>query len=113
MHRKLIKKKYMSKFDKLVELAKANVEDYIIRKNECSNIVFLPTKTEDLIAELGGEWYFNILLRAGYSHKTIDRKIDKMDFAKLENAIDDWYKTEMYPKLYNEFQSEGREILDY
>ena len=36
-----------------------------------------------------------------------------MDYAKLVNALDDWYKTEMYPKLYNKFQSEGREILDY
>ena len=40
----------MSKFDKLVELAKDSVEGYIIRKNEYSNLVFLPTKTEDLIA---------------------------------------------------------------
>ena len=103
----------MSKFDKLVELAKANVEGYIIRYNEYSNVVFLPTKTEDLILELGSDWYFNILLRAGYSHQTIDRKIDKMDFYELQIAIDDWYKTEMYPKLYNKFKSEGKEILDY
>ena len=103
----------MSKFDKLVELAKDSVEGYIIRKNEYSNLVFLPTKTEDLIAELGSDWYLNILLMAGYSQKTIDRKIDKMDFYKLQIAIDDWYKTEMYPKLYNKFKSEGKEILDY
>ena len=103
----------MSKFDKLVELAKASVEDYIIRYNEYRNIVFLPTKTEDLILELGGDWYLNILLMAGYSQKTIDRKIDKMDFYKLQIAIDDWYKTEIYPKLYNKFKSEGKEILDY
>ena len=103
----------MSKFDKLVELAKASVEDYIIRYNEYRNIVFLPTKTEDLIAELGGDWYFHILLLAEYSKKTIDRKIDKMDFYELQIAIDDWYKTEIYPKLYNKFKSEGKEILDY
>ena len=103
----------MSKFDKLVELAKDSVEGYIIRYNEYSNVVFLPTKTEDLILELGSDWYFHILLLAEYSKKTIDRKIDKMDFYELQIAIDDWYKTEMYPKLYNKFKSEGKEILDY
>lgn len=103
----------MSKFNKLVELAKDNIENYIIQYFENSLVVLLPTKTEDLILGLGSELFVNILTIAGYSHKTIERKIYNMDFDKLANAIDDWYKTEMYPKLYNKFQSEGRDILDY
>lgn len=103
----------MSKFNKLVELAKDNIENYIIHKEEFGGLVFLPTNGEDLIWHLGSDWYFEMLLRAGYGASTIDLKIDKMDFGELANAIDDWYKTEMYPKLYNKFQSEGRVILDY
>lgn len=103
----------MRKFDKLVELAKENVEICILNDNECSNIIYLPTNGKDLILCLGGEWYFNMLLLAGYKKSTIDRKFDKMDFGELANALDDWYKTEIYPKLYNKFQSEGKKILDY
>ena len=103
----------MSKFNKLVELAKHNIENYIMREVEFDKLVFLPTNGQDLIGYLGGEWYFNMLLLAGYRASTIDRKVENMDYAKLVNALDDWYKTEMYPKLYNKFQSEGRKILDY
>lgn len=102
----------MSKFNKLVELAKHNVENYIMQKEEFGGLVFLPTNGEDLILHLGGEWYFDMLLRAGYGASTIDRKFDNKDFAKLASALDDWYKTEIYPKLYNKFKSEGRKILD-
>ena len=102
----------MSKFNKLVELAKDSIENHIIQYNEYSNVVFLPTKTNDLILELGGDWYFTMLLRAGYVKSTIDRKINNMDYDKLASALDDWYKTEMYPKLYNKFKSEGKKILD-
>ena len=103
----------MSKFNKLVELAKHNIENYIMREVEFDKLVFLPTNGKDLILCLGGEWYFNMLLLAGYGKSTIDRKVENMDFDKLVNALDDWYKTEMYPKLYNKFQSEGKKILDY
>ena len=103
----------MSKFNKLVELAKNNIENYIIYYNEYSNVVNLPTETEDLIFKLGGDWYYQMLCQAGYADSTAERKANKMDYAKLVNALDDWYKTEMYPKLYNRFQSEGREIVDY
>ena len=103
----------MNKFKKSVELAKGNIENYIIRDEEGSGIVFLPTNGNDLILRLGGEWYFNILLLAGYKASTIDRKFENMDFDKLASALDDWYKTELYPKLYNKFQSEGKKILDY
>lgn len=103
----------MSKFNKLVKLAKENVEINIIQDVGLSKIVFLPTNGEDLIKYLGGDWYFDILLKARYIESTIDRKVENMDFAKLASALDDWYKTEMYPKLYNKFQSEGKEILDY
>lgn len=114
MHCDSIKNKNnMSKFSKSVELAKETIEDYIIRDEEYGGLVYLPTKTEDLILRLGSDWYHNLLLSAGYGHRTIDRKVENMDFAKLASAIDDWYKTELYPKLYNKFQSEGREILDY
>lgn len=102
----------MSKFNKLVELAKNSVEKWILNDNEGRNIIYLPTNGKDLILCLGGEWYFDILLKAGYGASTIDLKIDKMDFGELASALDDWYKTEMYPKLYNKFQSEGREIVD-
>ena len=103
----------MNKFNKLVELAKETIEDYIIRDDEYMNLVFLPTKTEDLMFRLGGDWYYNLLLSAGYSPITAERKVDNIDYAKFVSALDDWYKTELYPKLYNKYQSEGSEILDY
>lgn len=102
----------MSKFNKLVELAKNNIENYIIHKEEFGGLVFLPTNGEELIWYLGGDWYYNTMLSAGYSHYTAERKVDNMDYAKLASALDDWYKTEMFPKLYNKFKSEGRKILD-
>ena len=114
MHCDSIKNKNnMTKLDKSVEIAKETIEDYIIRDEEYNHIVCLPTKTEDLILKLDGEWYFNLLLSAGYSPRTIDRKFEKMDIKRLASKLDDWYKTELYPKLYNKFQSEGREIVDY
>ena len=103
----------MRKFDKLVELAKDSVEICITQYNEGSNLVFLPTNGKDLIMHLGSDWYFDILLKAGYIESTIDRKVENMDFDKLASALDDWYKTEIYPKLYKKFKSEGRKILDY
>ena len=103
----------MDKFNKLVKLAKHNIENYIMQEVEFDKLVFLPTNREYLILYLGSDWYFEMLLRAGYGASTIDSKIDNMDFDELANALDDWYKTEMYPKLYNKFQSEGRKILDY
>lgn len=103
----------MSKFDKLVKLAKESVENSILQEVEFDKTVFLPTNGKDLILFLDGDWYFDMLLKAGYGASTIDLKIDKMDFGELASALDDWYKTEIYPKLYNKFQSEGKEILDY
>lgn len=103
----------MNKFNKLVELAKHNIENYIMQEVEFDKLVFLPTNVEDLIFHLGSDWYFKMLLRAGYGASTIYLKVENMDFNELANALDDWYKTEMYPKLYNKFQSEGRVILDY
>ena len=102
----------MSKFNKLVELAKHNIVNYIMEEVGYSKLVFLTTNGENIIGNLGSYWYFTMLLGAGYGKSTIDRKVENMDFAKLASALDDWYKTEMYPKLYNKFQSEGREILD-
>ena len=108
-----LKKNIMNKFKKLVELAKDSVENSILQEVEFDKTVFLPTNGKDLILFLDGEWYFDMLLKAGYKESTIDRKFDNMDFDKLASALDDWYKTEIYPKLYNKFQSEGRKILDY
>ena len=102
----------MSKFDKLVELAKGNIENYIIQEAGVNKLVFLPTNGEDLIGYLGGDWYYQSMSSAGYSHYTASRKVNNMDYDKLASALDDWYKTEMFPKLYNKFQSEGRYILD-
>ena len=103
----------MNKFNKLVELAKESIEKTILQDVGNCLCVFLPTKTEDLILGLGTDWYFNILKSVGYSQKTIELKIDNMDFDKIANALDDWYTNELYPKLYNKFQNEGREILNY
>ena len=103
----------MSKFKNLVEISKNSIEKYIIREVEFDKLVFLPTNGEDLIGYLGGDWYYNSMLSAGYSHYTAHRKVENMDYDKLVIALDDWYKTEIYPKLYNKFQSEGREILEY
>lgn len=103
----------MSKFEKLVELAKDNIEKTILQDVGDCLVVFLPNKTEDLILGLGTEWYYNILKSSGYSQKTIERKVENIDFDKLANALDDWYVTELYPKLYDKFQSECREILNY
>lgn len=101
----------MSKFNKLVELAKNSVEKHIVQYNEGSGLVFLPTTANDLILELGSDWYCDKLSKARYRESTINRKVENMDFDKLANALDDWYKTELYPKLYNKFKSEGKEIL--
>lgn len=103
----------MSKFYKLVELAKESIEKTILQDVGNCLCVFLPTKTNDLILGLGTDWYYDILKIAGYSKKTIERKVDNIDFEKLANALDDWYTNELHPKLYNRFQNEGREILDY
>ena len=103
----------MNKFNKLVELAKESIEKTILQDVGNCLCVFLPTKTNDLILGLGTEWYFNILKSVGYLQKTIERKIENIDFEKLANALDDWYTTELYPKLHNRFQNEGREILNY
>ena len=103
----------MSKFDKLVELAKHNIENYIMHQVEFDKLVFLPTNGYDLIMHLGSYWYFDILASAGYNIRTIERRVIGMDYDKLASALDDWYKTELYPKLYNKYQSEGREIVDY
>lgn len=114
---KIKNKLIMSKFKKSVELAKNSIENSIenkiVQDFEYDSVVYLPTNANDLIFVLDGEWYFNILLMAGYSKSTIDRKFNNMDFDKLASALDDWYKTEIYPKLYNKFQSEGKKILDY
>lgn len=102
----------MSKFNKLVELAKERIENYIIHKEEGGSLVLLPTNGEYLIWYLGGDWYYEAMLSAGYSHYTAHRKVENMDYDKLVSALDDWYKTELFPKLYNKFKSEGRPILD-
>lgn len=114
MHCDSIKyKNNMSKFSKSVEIAKETIEDYIIRDDEYRHLVFLPTKTEDLMFRLGGDLYYNLLLMAGYSPITAERKVDNIDYGRFVSKLDDWYKTELYPKLYNKYQSEGREIVDY
>ena len=95
----------MSKFDNLVEIAKESIEKEIIQEVGYSNNVFLPTNGEDLIGHLGSDWYFDILASAGYNIRTIERRVIGMDYDKLASALDEWYKTELYPKLYNTFQS--------
>lgn len=93
----------MRKFDKLVEIAKVSIEATFLNYDFGSECQFLPKDAEGAILELGDDWYDTILTRAGYSPKTIERKVNNMDYDKLVNAIDDWYKTEMYPKVLKNY----------
>lgn len=93
----------MKKIKKLVELSKVSIEDIFLNYDFGSDCQFLPKDAEGAIFELGSEWYFEMLLQAGYGASTIDIKIDKMDFGELASALDDWYKTEMYPKVFNNY----------
>ena len=109
-----------NKFDKLVELAKEGAERETLKFAERCKIAslpisFIPKNGCELLLGLY-EWYNSIMLAAGYSQETIEKNMKKCynyEHYKLASALDDWYKTEVYPKLYNKFQSEGREILDY
>lgn len=98
----------MSKFDNLIEIAKESAEIKILEEVGYYSSSFLPKNGYDLIMHLGGDWYHNLLLSAGYSSRTIDRKVKNMDFDGLANKLDTWYKTELYPKLYNTFQSQNK-----
>lgn len=104
----------MSIFDKLVELAKKQIETSIFKYVEEWGIECLPLEADvsDAILFLGGDWYHNLLLSAGYSSRTIERKVKNMDFDRLANRLDTWYKTELYPKLYNTFQNQGKTIYE-
>ena len=102
----------MSKFNKLVEEAKKTAEIGIIQEVGYSGNAFLPKDGNELISHLGDDWYFSILSIAGYSNTTIERKIRNMDYDKLASKLDDWYKTEVYPKLFNTFKSQGKNIYD-
>lgn len=101
-----------NKFDKLVELAKEGAEREALKfagrcKIASLPISFIPKNGCELLLELY-EWYNSIMLAAGYSQETIEKNMKKCynyEYYKLANAINDWYKTEIYPKLYNTFQS--------
>ena len=93
----------MSKFKKLVEIAKKSIEYIFLNYDFGSECQLLPKDSNDAILELGGEWYFEILLQAGYRASTTERKVDNMDFNKLAIALDDWYKTELYPKVLKNY----------
>lgn len=103
----------MNKFNKLVELAKQTAEIEIIQEVGYSNIACLAKDANELILDLGGDWYNSIMLRAGYSAITANRKVNKMDFNDLANELDDWYKQELYPKLFNTFKSQGKTIREF
>ena len=93
----------MNKFKKLVELAKVSIEATFLNYDFGSDCQFLPKDADCAIFILGDDWYYTILTRAGYSHKTVERKVNNMDFDKLASALDDWYKTEMYPKVLKNY----------
>ena len=93
----------MNKFKKLVALSKESIEDIFINYDFGSECQFLPKDSNDAILELGSEWYFEILLQAGYGASTTKRKVENMDFDNLSNALDDWYKTELYPKVFKNY----------
>lgn len=59
------------------------------------------------------DWYKNILLNAGYSERAAKRKITNGVCGEdaLIDKLDDWYKTELYPKLCNKYESEGKTIF--
>lgn len=104
----------MSKFDKLVEIAKESIEKEIFKYVEEWGIECLPIEADVsyAILFLGSELYQNLLLSAGYSSRTIKRKVENMDYDRLANRLNTWYETELYPKLYNTFQSQGKTIYD-
>ena len=99
----------MSKFDKSVEIAKIQIVKHF--NEESIYAVVLPINTEDLINDLGGDWYYNLLLSAGYSATTAKRKWLNYDYDKLVSKLDPWYQTELRPKLYNRFINENRTII--
>lgn len=102
-----------NKFDKLVELAKEGAEREALKLAERFKIAslpisFLPKNVCELLLELD-EWYNSIMLTAGYSQETIERnnkKCQNYEYYKLANAINDWYKTEIYPKIYEAYPKE-------
>lgn len=93
----------MSKFDNLIEIAKESAEIKILEEVGYYSSSFLPKNGYDLIMHLGSYWYFDILASAGYNIRTIERRVIGMDYDKLASALDEWYKTELYPKLYEAF----------
>ena len=100
----------MSKFDKLVEVAKIQMEERILEDAKIFDFVYLHSDVEDLIMDLGGDWYYELLLGVGYSATTIYRKMKNFDFEKLASKLEIWYKTELLPKLCKRFETENKTI---
>jgi hypothetical protein len=99
-----------NKFDKLVELAKESAERETLKLAERFKIAslpisFIPKNGCELLLVLY-EWHNSIMLAAGYSQETIERNMRdgyNYEYYKLANAIDDWYKTKIYPKIYEAY----------
>lgn len=103
----------MSKFDKSVEMAKIQIEKTILDDAKIFNSVFLYNNVEDCITDLGGDWYYNAMLSAGYSGTTAKRKWLNYDLDKLISKLAPWYQTELLPKLCKSFKNENITINWY
>ena len=103
----------MSKFDKSVEIAKIQIEKTILDDAKIFNSVFLYNNVEDCITDLGGDWYYNAMLSAGYSGTTAKRKWLNYDLDKLISKLAPWYQTELLPKLCKSFKNENITINWY
>lgn len=102
----------MSKFDKLVELAKIQIEKEILDDAKFSSFVRLHDNVEDVIVDMIAN-YYELLLISGYSATTAYRKYMNMDFDKLVKKLDPWYMTEFLPKIWKRFENENKTINWY
>lgn len=102
----------MTKFDKLVEVAKIQIEKEILDGAKVFSSVLLHDNVEDAIADMSVN-YYNLQLIAGYSGTTAYRKYMNWDINKLLSKLDPWYKTELLPKLCKRFETENKTINWY
>lgn len=102
----------MSKFDKLVEIAKIQIEKEILDDAKFSSFVRLHDNVEDAIRDMSVN-YYNLQLIAGYSGTTARRKYMNWDINKLISKLEIWYKTELLPKLCKRFETENKTIKYY
>lgn len=100
-------------FDRLVELAKDELERETVKlsiryQNIPLPVSWIPKNGSEILLALN-DWYNNIMLAAGYSQQAIERnnrKCYNYEHYKLAEVIGDWYKTEIYPKICEDYPKE-------